>query len=99
MGQTCMELFFCAVECGRYCLCLQLLAVRRKANAEYDHAMRRDHALRTADRLAHVDSGGSARLSGAAYGGCCSWRTAEPGDNPEGPFRVGPYDSRWIWTN
>jgi hypothetical protein len=27
MGQTCMELFFCAMECGRYCLCVQLLAV------------------------------------------------------------------------
>ncbi len=63
LGQARLELLLRAVERRRHRVHLQLRALQRQGRARRRGPLRRDHAVRAADRLAAAHPGGSRRAS------------------------------------
>src|SRR6185437_11001212 len=79
LGQTCVELLFCALECGSYRVCAEPGTVQRARAAGYAHWLWRDHVLRAADGLAHACDGKPGKLENQTARGGKSGRAAESG--------------------
>ena len=86
--------FFAPWNAGATRLHLQLRALQRQGGAGHRRPLRRDHAVRAADRLAAVHPGGPAVVSGEAARGDRRRRAAQPGDHRAGAERLGPDAAR-----
>src|SRR6185312_16946234 len=96
LGQTCVELLFCALECGSYRVCAEPGTVQRAQTAGYAHWLLCYHVLRAADGLAHACDGKTGGLENQTAGGGKRGRAAESGGDRAGAEGVGAHDSRWL---
>ena len=77
LGQACLELLLCAVECGRHRVRGQPAALRRQGVARDHRALRRHHAVRASDGVAAVHPGEAFKLQGVLARGLRRRRAAQ----------------------